>query len=117
MTNNTTLESLDIQQNRLVKERDLDAKKTMDKEDTLKNIKKTFKFINKMHNVDCLQVNDWLFNELEFSDKVSDCIKEIKARLEAQEDAIPETQLNTTNNKTRNLHEAGLLGTYDTAAK
>lgn len=63
-----------------MKLRDMQNKRS-EIEEVVNHMKKAFKSMKRIKKIDCVLVNDWLFDQLEYPDKIADYIKEIKARM------------------------------------
>ncbi len=79
---NNTLETLDLQNNRIGKVRDMKVSKGFDMSETLRQIRSCFKYLKEIKKVESLLINDWLFDDLEYPDNVADCIKETRVQIQ-----------------------------------
>ena len=76
---NTCLEQVDLQQNRIFKVRDMKATKGFDMAGTVQQIRSCFKYLKQIRRIESLLINDWLYDDHEYPDAVADNIKEARA--------------------------------------
>lgn len=81
LTSNTTLECLDLQNNRICRIRDMKSVKGFDLGSTVQYIKAAFKYIKQIKTLEKFEINEWLFDHLEYPDSVADMVKEARSIL------------------------------------
>ena len=78
LVNNKTLETVDLQNNKVLKVAEVASMKKADMATIVQTVKTCLKFLPQLKNLTKLQINEWLFDCFEYPDALVDSVKEAR---------------------------------------